>query len=329
MKLRIFVLACIALITGAASAKAQQEVKIGVLYPLSGPTAQIGVDTAALYPNLSIAASWTQSAIDPSTLFEGTSAGWSVGPSLTAPLFHGAVLTAIDAARFDLTYGTEDHLLPALAARGLAPPLALLNLCIQIVDEATQAWRRRRVVEVARAFSVVIDTDVEMPELETGASATFRHESSMPATLARMRSCRAVVSVSNLSDLMHNRTLNGLNAGCVNVVEDNVVHRRVFKHGVNALLFRYDDDSLRDCLELVWNDRKQAYRIAAEGFALRDCRPFRFGGFERILSLAHGREQAVRQPDAFGDELFHVKQSGASAPAGAAWPTNAQRPLAL
>ncbi len=242
------------------------------------------------------------------------------------PMLHDAVLTAIDAARFDLTYGTEDHLLPALAARGLAPPLALLNLCIQIVDEATQAWRRRRVVEVARAFSVVIDTDVEMPELETGASATFRHESSMPATLARMRSCRAVVSVSNLSDLMHNRTLNGLNAGCVNIVEDNVVHRRVFKHGVNALLFRYHDDSLRDCLELVCNDRQQAYRIAAEGFALRDCRPFRFGGFERILSLAHGRERVARQPDALEDGLFHVKQSGASAPAGTAWRTNAQRP---
>ena len=36
MKLRIFVLACVALIAGAASAKAQQEVKIGVLYPLTG-----------------------------------------------------------------------------------------------------------------------------------------------------------------------------------------------------------------------------------------------------------------------------------------------------
>ena len=47
MKLRIFVLACIALIAGAASAKAQQEVKIGVLYPLSGPTAQIGIDAVA------------------------------------------------------------------------------------------------------------------------------------------------------------------------------------------------------------------------------------------------------------------------------------------
>src|SRR5437667_11479173 len=47
MKLRIVVLACVAILTGAASAKAQQEVKIGVLYPLSGPTAQIGIDAVA------------------------------------------------------------------------------------------------------------------------------------------------------------------------------------------------------------------------------------------------------------------------------------------
>lgn len=32
---------------GAASAKAQQEVKIGVLYPLSGPSAQVGIDAVA------------------------------------------------------------------------------------------------------------------------------------------------------------------------------------------------------------------------------------------------------------------------------------------
>ena len=40
-------LACVALFAGATSAKAQQEVKIGVLYPLSGPTAQIGIDVVA------------------------------------------------------------------------------------------------------------------------------------------------------------------------------------------------------------------------------------------------------------------------------------------
>ena len=61
---------------------------------LHAATAEIGVDTAALYPNLSIAASWTQSSVDPASLFEGTSAGWSVGPSLTAPLFHAGALHA-------------------------------------------------------------------------------------------------------------------------------------------------------------------------------------------------------------------------------------------
>src|SRR6266849_7171140 len=47
MKLRIVVLAWVAMLTGAASAIAQQEVKIGALYPLSGPTAQIGIDAVA------------------------------------------------------------------------------------------------------------------------------------------------------------------------------------------------------------------------------------------------------------------------------------------
>jgi branched-chain amino acid transport system substrate-binding protein len=47
MKARMFVLASVALLASAASANAQQDVKIGVLYPLSGPTAQIGLDAVA------------------------------------------------------------------------------------------------------------------------------------------------------------------------------------------------------------------------------------------------------------------------------------------
>jgi branched-chain amino acid transport system substrate-binding protein len=47
MKSRLFVLACIALLAGATSATAQQEVRIGVLYPLSGPVAQVGIDAVA------------------------------------------------------------------------------------------------------------------------------------------------------------------------------------------------------------------------------------------------------------------------------------------
>src|SRR5215475_4199472 len=47
MKIRTIALACAALLAGATSARAQQEVKVGVLYPLSGPTAQIGIDAVA------------------------------------------------------------------------------------------------------------------------------------------------------------------------------------------------------------------------------------------------------------------------------------------
>src|SRR5215208_4873988 len=47
MKARMFASALVALLASAASSNAQQEVKIGVLYPLSGPIAQIGLDAVA------------------------------------------------------------------------------------------------------------------------------------------------------------------------------------------------------------------------------------------------------------------------------------------
>lgn len=61
---------------------------------LHAATANIGVETAALYPNLSLNANWLQSAIDPSDIFESTAAGWSIGPGVTAPIFHGGALRA-------------------------------------------------------------------------------------------------------------------------------------------------------------------------------------------------------------------------------------------
>ena len=47
MKTKFFALACAALLAGGATAQAQQQVKIGVLYPLSGPVAQVGIDAVA------------------------------------------------------------------------------------------------------------------------------------------------------------------------------------------------------------------------------------------------------------------------------------------
>ncbi|MES1200050.1 MAG: efflux transporter outer membrane subunit [Pseudomonadota bacterium] len=61
---------------------------------LHAATANIGVQTAALYPDVSLNPSLLQSAIDPSDIFKGSSSGWTVGPSLTAPIFHGGTLHA-------------------------------------------------------------------------------------------------------------------------------------------------------------------------------------------------------------------------------------------
>ena len=55
-------------------------------------TADVGVATANLYPNISISASLTQGAIKPQDLLEYNSSGWSIAAGLTAPIFHGGAL---------------------------------------------------------------------------------------------------------------------------------------------------------------------------------------------------------------------------------------------
>jgi NodT family efflux transporter outer membrane factor (OMF) lipoprotein len=61
---------------------------------LHAATANIGVETAALYPNISLDASLVQGAIDPAQIFSTASTGWSVGPSLTTPIFRGGTMRA-------------------------------------------------------------------------------------------------------------------------------------------------------------------------------------------------------------------------------------------
>ena len=71
----------------------------------------------------------------------------------------------------------------------------------------------------------------------------------MQTTFARMKSARAVLSASRVNDEIHDRIQNGLNAGCVNIVEGNAVNRSVLTAGTNALLFDYRDDMLREHLD--------------------------------------------------------------------------------
>ena len=215
------------------------------------------------------------------------------------PRLADAVREAIERARFDLDNPLVLHLEGSLARRRIELPNKVMHVCAGIVEDMTHIWRRRRIFEVAARFPVLIQTDLPPPELVASAAATFRTTpewTNPKATLARMKSCRAVLSVSLTNDALHDRTGNAVNAGCVAVVEDNVAHRRVFKSDENALLFRYDDDSLERCLDLVCHQPERAYDIARRGTPLRDDPTFRFNGCDELLKLARLRRGIESRP---------------------------------
>ncbi|MFP3567394.1 efflux transporter outer membrane subunit [Paraburkholderia sp. SIMBA_030] len=57
-------------------------------------SAQIGVATAAMYPQITLSASYGAEALTPAQVFKAGSTIWSLGASLLQPLFHGGQLTA-------------------------------------------------------------------------------------------------------------------------------------------------------------------------------------------------------------------------------------------
>jgi NodT family efflux transporter outer membrane factor (OMF) lipoprotein len=61
---------------------------------LHAATADIGVATADLYPNIKLTASLTQGALKPKDIFSYDASAWSLGPSVTAPIFNGGALKA-------------------------------------------------------------------------------------------------------------------------------------------------------------------------------------------------------------------------------------------
>lgn len=205
------------------------------------------------------------------------------------PVICCAVEEAIEHARLDLGGPLEIHLAAALARRGRDLTDREFHFCFQIVDDATQVWRRLRIFDIASRFPVLIQTDTVPENPGPDVVATFSNDRwmcSMPATLARMKSCRSILDTNYASSMLHDRTENGLNAGCAVIVEDTPAHRRLFAHGDNALFFRYDDDSLAQCLDIVCNQPVRAYEIAQAGFSMRDDPAIRFGGFKNILELA-------------------------------------------
>ena len=96
---------------------------------------------------------------------------------------------------------------------------------------------------------------------------------------------------------LHNRIHNSVNAGCVNIIENNAVNRSVLADGETALFFSYRDDMLREHLDLVCSNPRRAYEVAQAGFAMRDQALFRLSGFHNILELARMPSSARENPE--------------------------------
>jgi hypothetical protein len=201
------------------------------------------------------------------------------------PRLRQVVEQTIESSFVDVIEPLEAHFEIALADSGLAIADMDRHACMQTVEEIVQIRRRQKIFEVAREFPLLIQSDAASRSFQAGAKASFKENQDVAVTWARLKMARAHVSISNMHDMVHDRILNGLNAGCVNIVEDSYANRRVFEHGRDALFFRYTDDSLRECLELVCSDLERGYDIAAAGFARRDDAPFRFGNFQNIINL--------------------------------------------
>jgi hypothetical protein len=210
------------------------------------------------------------------------------------PVLSRVVEATIDRAYPDVIEPLEAHFERALDVAGMQIANATRHACMQMVEEVVQIKRRQKIFEVAREFPILIQSDEASRPFQVGATASFEENVEMALTWSRLQQTRAQVSVSNMHDMVHDRILNGLNAGCVNIIEDSFANRRAFEHGRNALFFRYDDDSLRECLSSVCNDPERTIHIAAAGFAMRDDPSFRFGNFQNIIDLARWRDDEQR-----------------------------------
>jgi hypothetical protein len=197
-----------------------------------------------------------------------------------------SVRKAISRARFELDQSLEIHLSAALDESGIVLGQRAFSHCFRLVNDSVQYLRRAQIVKTASQFAVHIQSEEATRGLIDGGRAKFRSNVGTPETLESMPHCKAVLSVSPVNDSIHDRTCNALNAGCLPILEDNRAHRGLFVHGENALLFRYDDDSLSECLARVFSGPQHIYPMANAARALRDAAPFRFGSFSNMLDLA-------------------------------------------
>jgi NodT family efflux transporter outer membrane factor (OMF) lipoprotein len=120
---------------------------------LHAASATIGIATANLYPNITLSASATLAALQPSALFDKSSLMWSIAAGATAPIFHGGTLEAERRGAVDDFKGTlADYEQTVLTSFGqvadllqaLAHDAELLRTQQRALDSASNAVRLQR-----------------------------------------------------------------------------------------------------------------------------------------------------------------------------------------
>lgn len=109
-------------------------------------SAQVGVATANLYPQLTLSASYGPEALTPAGLFKSADMIWSLGAGLTQPIFHGGQLNAqkrAAQAAFDQA-NAQYRQTVLLAFQNVADTLRALEHDATGLSAQTQAWRAAR-----------------------------------------------------------------------------------------------------------------------------------------------------------------------------------------
>ena len=99
---------------------------------LHAATAEIGIATANLYPNIRLSAGITQGVVNPEDSFHSANSGWNLVSGLSAPIFHGGTLRA------------HRRVAEAEARASLARyQQTVLRAFVQVSDVALRARQRR------------------------------------------------------------------------------------------------------------------------------------------------------------------------------------------
>jgi NodT family efflux transporter outer membrane factor (OMF) lipoprotein len=164
---------------------------------LHAATADIGVATANLYPNITLSASLNQDALTPQTIFSPMSTSWAVGSGLTAPIFHGGELQARkreaqDAARAALANYQQTVLAAFNQVADLLQAIAHDNQAyadqVQALDAAQARVDMLRKAEVAGGATAVqvlhAERDLHRVRLTLQTQGTGRYGDSALLLLA-------------------------------------------------------------------------------------------------------------------------------------------------